>query len=259
MRKNIVMAWAIFAAAGLLTLSSCDADDPAVPGTLQAYIDAHPQWLPFDELVACAAGGQVGFLDDPSQPLSMFYYPKLYSTNFKYYETASAEVDPDDLSLYVEKEMDFEPLFNGFMSRFPIPAPDQDRWARVSFISNDTLWYCKPVRYKYYEKPTEYAEELLQVDLTQVLAPVFTWTDGRIDENIIYFQIVVDERGDAISATYTEERRFQFYDTENVVFNVTRPGPVLPLSPGKRYSIVLMGISADNWVNLISRKFFTTG
>jgi len=242
----------------LLIFIACTKNDTSPNMSLQSYLDQNPQWIPFEELVACAAGGQQDFLDDPDEPLSMFFYPKLYSTNFKYYETITAQGDPANLSLFIEKEIDFEPLFNGFMSRFPLPMPKEDVWARVSFISNDTLWYCKPVHHKIHEKPTQFAAELMEINLENKLHPIFTWDDGIIKENIIYFQIIVDERGDAISATYTEDKRFQFYHTDNVVFNVTRPGPVLPLESDKQYSIVLMGISQDNWVNLILQKAFST-
>lgn len=245
--------------AGLIIIMvSCSKEVSPPANTLQTYIDDHPEWQPHNELVACAAGGQEGFLDDPEAPLSMFFYPKLYSTNFTYYETNDGDVDPNDLAQFVEKEVAFEPLFNGFMARFPLPEPTSDRWGCVSFVSQDTLWYCKPVHYKMQSKPTIFTSDRMQIQLESDFIPTITWED-QDRENIIYFQILVDERGDAISATYTEDKKFKFYDTSNVVFNVTRPGPVLPLQPNKEYSVVLMGISSDNWVNLIMQKSFTTG
>ncbi|NND05544.1 MAG: hypothetical protein HKN87_04110 [Saprospiraceae bacterium] len=242
----------------LLLIASCNKETSAPENTLQAYIDEHPEWQPHDELVACAAGGQQGFLDDANAPLSMFFYPKLYSTNFRYYETRDGEANPDDLAKFVEMEANFEPLFNGFMARFPLPEPGSDRWACVSYVSQDTLWYCKPVRYKMQSKPTIFSTDRMEITLENDITPLITWED-QDPENIIYFQILVDERGDAISATYTEEKAFKFYDTSNVVFNVTRPGPVLPLLPNKDYSVILMGISGDNWVNLIAQGSFITG
>jgi len=242
----------------LLTFTACNKDDDAPEGSLQAYIEANADWKPFNELVACAAGGQVGFLDDAASPLSMFFYPKPYSTNFRYYETASTDDAPNDLSLFIEKDVADEPLFNGFMKRFLLPQPSTDKWARVSYVSNDTLWYCKPVRIKYNAKPSQYAPELCEADLTNPLEPIFTWEDGTADDNVIYYQVISDERGDALSATYTTDYSFQFYNTDNVVFNVTRPGPVLPLQPNKEYGFVLMGVSDDNWVNLIITKSFVT-
>ncbi len=238
----------------------CNREELALPSnSLQSYLDENPQWQPFNQLVACAAGGQVGFLDDPDRPLSMFFYPKLYSTNFRYYESAGIDIDTGDLTQFIEKTDVFvDPLFNGFMARFPLDMPATDRWARVSFVSNDTLWYCKPVRYKMLEKPSIFDPELVQIELNPDLQPTFSWAGEQDESNIIYFQIVVDERGDALSATYTTQKHWSYYDLTHVVFNVTRPGPVLPLQEDKSYEIVLMGISADNWVNTLSSKKFQT-
>ncbi len=238
---------------------SCGKEEDTAPvGSLQAYVDDNGTWTPFNELIACAAGGQSGFLDDPTGPLSMFFYPKPYSTNFKYYETTSTSDDPNDLALFVEREVPQEPLFNGFMKRFILPEPAQDVWARVSYLSNDTLWYCKAVKVKYNAKPSTFAPEICTVDLSEPLEPIFSWEDEADNENVIYYQLVSDERGDALSATYTTDQQYQFYNTENVVLNVTRPGPILPLLPNKDYNFILMGVSEDNWVNLIVAKPFTT-
>jgi len=242
----------------LLTLGACNKEADVPENSLQGYMEANEEWTTFNELIACAAGGQVGFLDDEASPLSMFFYPKPYSTNFKYYETTSRSDDPADLSLFVEKEVEQEPLFNGFMKRFLLPQPSQDVWGRVSYLSNDTLWYCKAVRIKYNEQPSVYAPELCTIDQSNPLEPIFNWNDGTTTGNIIYYQVISDERGDALSATYTTDQSFQFYNTDNVVLNVTRPGPVLPLIPNKEYGFVLMGVSEDNWVNLIVTKSFMT-
>lgn len=241
----------------LLLCNACN-DDPDIPeNSLQAYINDNSEWTSFNELIACAAGGQSGFLDDPEGPLSMFFYPKPYSTNFKYYETSSINDDPADLALYQEREVPQETLFNGFMKRFILPEPSEDVWARVSYLSNDTLWYCKAVKVKYNANPSLFAPEFCEINFSSPLEPIFIWEDEPNDENVIYYQLVSDERGDALSATYTYEQQFQFYNTDNVVLNVTRPGPVLPLQSDKDYNFVLMGVSEDNWVNLIVAKSFT--
>ena len=242
----------------LLFLSCTQSDDLRV-NSLGSYIDEHKEWLPFDQLVACAAGGQSGFLDDPEAPLSMFFYPKLYSTNFRYYETVGSEQDSGDLNVFLAREdVGIEPLFNGFMARFPLAAPGEDKWARVSFVSNDTLWYCKPVRIKYHEKPSLFDPNLVAIDIDQQSQPSFAWEQEDDLDNIIYFQIVVDQRGDALSATYTTDKNWSYYNLQNVVFNVTRPGPTLPLEANKTFDFILMGISEDNWVNTLSKKTFVT-
>lgn len=55
---------------------SCKKDDASdLPNTLQSVIEEQPNLTPFNELVACAAGGQEDFLDDENFPLSVFFYP----------------------------------------------------------------------------------------------------------------------------------------------------------------------------------------
>lgn len=239
---------------GSILLSTCKKEEPIL--SLQQYISENETLIPFNELIACAAGGQSDFLDDPSAPLNMFFYPLPNATNFKYYETQNASDDPADLSLFFEKKIESLPVFNGFLRRYPLPPPSKDVWGRVSFIANDTLWYCKPVRYKTLEKPSQYAPELCEVNLSEPLKPTFTWQNGTADDNIIYFQIISDENGNALSGTYTTERSFQFYELENVVLNVTPSNTTPTLETGKSYDFTLMGVSSDNWVNLIMDKSF---
>jgi len=241
----------------LIVFVSCKDSDDTSDKSLQTYIDTNTEWTPFNELIACAAGGQVGFLDDPSGPLSMFFYPKPYSTNFKYYETSSIDEDPLDLALFEERTLVQEPLFNGFMKRFILPKPEKDVWARVSYLSNDTLWYCKAVKIKYNENPTLFAPEFCEINSSAPLEPIFSWQDEPNHDNIIYYQLVSDERGDALSATYTTDQNFQYYNTDNVVLNVTRPGPVPALQIDKDYNFILMGVDKENWVNLIIAQPFT--
>ena len=237
-----------------LLFFSCKKDE--TPLSLQQYISNNPTLTPFNELIACAAGGQSDFLEDENAPLNMFFYPLPNATDFKYYETQNASDDPNDLSLFFEKEIEDVAVFNGFLRRYPLPPPDQDVWGRVSFMANDTLWYCKPVRYKTLEQPSEYAPELCEVDLSEPLQPNFTWQNGTATDNIIYFQVISDDNNNALSGTYTTERSFQFYNLDNVVLNVTPSNTTPTLESGKTYHFTLMGVSSDNWVNLIMDKSF---
>ncbi|MEM9819667.1 MAG: hypothetical protein AAF985_01290 [Bacteroidota bacterium] len=239
-------------------LLSCSDQQEMLPIDLQAYIDANAQLPPHDELIACAAGGQVGILDDA--PVSMILKPHYWGiTDLRYYESTSSDIDPNDLSQFVEKELGDEALFNGFLRRFKLPIPESDRWARVSFVANDTLWYCKAVRLKFYEQASVFNNtDWCTVDLNTPTEPSFVWEEGTTQNNIIFFQVISDQNGQAISGTYTTERSFQFYDLANVVLNVTDPGPIPVLLPNENYQFTLMGVSSDNWVNLIIQKDFTT-
>lgn len=243
----------------IFILFSCSKKDNVdVTSTLQSHIENNLDLTLHEELVACAAGGQESFLDDDEFPVSVFFYPELDATNFKYYETEGTSDDPENLNLFIQKDFDHEPLFNGFLRRFLIPSPEKDVWARVSFHANDTLWICKPIRLKYFENPTLYAPDFCEVDLTNPTEPIFSWQDEMPNENIIYFQVISDINNNALSGTYTSDLFFQYYDLNNVIFNVTRSGQAISLLPNENYNFTLMGVSADNWVNLIADKSFMT-
>ncbi len=238
----------------LLLFWGCGADEP--DATLQDHIDNNPSLTAFNELVACAAGGQMDFLEDETLPLNIFLYPELDATTFRYYETEDADADPLDLSLFHTIDTEREPIFDGFLLRYPRPKPDNDVWARVSFINGDTLWYSKAIKLKTNDQPTDFSPDFCDVDLSQPLEPIFTWTESEQGENTIFFHVISDDEDRALSGTYTEERRFQYYNLDNVVFNVTRAGQQQPLELGRSYTFTLMGVSSDNWVNFIAQKSF---
>ena len=255
MYKQILYGFVLF---GLLYILGCSKDANSDPISLQEYLDDHSELVAHDELIACAAGGQADFLADPEFPLSLFLKPHyLGVSDIRYYESSSPNIDPEDLSLFIEKEAKQESLFNGFLHRFKLP-PTEDTWARVSFIANDTLWYCKAIRFKFHEQASIFAPELCSVDLSTPVEPLFQWQEGNSQNNIIFFQVLSDQNGSAISGTYTTDPFFQFYNTSNVVLNVTHPGPTPVLEANKQYQFTLMGVSTDNWVNLIIQKAFTT-
>ena len=235
----------------LIFMSGCGEDE--MPTSLQELVEDNASST--NELVACAAGGQQGFLTEDGFPINVFFYPELDAQEFRYFETGSDAVDPEDLSAYVEQDRESLPLFNGFLQRYPLEE-SADRWARVSFVSDDTLWYSRAILLSLAQNPTEFSPELCELDDSQTLEPIFTWEDGEDTDNIIYFHVVSAPGGAALSGTYTEEKNFQYYNLDNVVFNVTRPGQAQPLIAGESYDFTLMGVNPVNWVNVIMAKSF---
>ena len=113
-----------------------------------------------------------------------------------------------------------------------------------------------PIRTKHITKPSVWNDEIT-VDQTTPLMPVFNWEANAVGDNAIYFQIVSSIDNKLISGTYTLENRFQFYNTSNVVLNITEGIP--QLANATNYNFTLMDVSIDNWVNLITlNKSFTT-
>ncbi|MGI9551707.1 MAG: hypothetical protein ACR2MT_10935, partial [Aurantibacter sp.] len=108
---------------------------------------------------------------------------------------------------------------------------------------------CNPIRIKKDSKPTEYLPDSVAVTNINTIMPRFEWSDGTHDDSVIYFQVVSDNQDDLLSGTYTNDRNFRYYDTTNVVLNITRELPP-QLDPNGAYKFTLMGVSEDNWVNL---------
>lgn len=240
-------------------LFACEQTEPSPPETLEDYIGQNTR-LPLvrDSLIACAAGGQENFMIDEERPISIFYYPEGNATNFMYYETATIDADPDDLSQFKIKLLPDAPIFNGYLRHFSREPTDQNIWCRVSYTKNNRLYISNAIRLKYDDFPSEFNPELLTIDQTENLSPVFNWQAGRIPENAIYFQVVSDTENNLLSGTYTFEERFQFYNLENVVLNIRDITPAPALTSENDYRFLLMGVSSDNWVNLIIEKGFDT-
>lgn len=242
----------------VLLFSACKDQSPLPPeGSLEAFMIENPQLAVSNQLIACAAGGQENFLEDPDFPISVFFLPIDGATNFSYYE-ATGDAERDDLSLYQERNFILEPVFNGYLMRFLHPGVSKAAWGRVTYVVGDSLHICNAIRLKMQEKPSEFAPDLLDISFTTNTTPRFRWQDGQIKENEIYFQVVSDEDGNLISGTYTYDSYFQFYDLSNVVLNIRDVDPPPVLAPSKTYYFTLMGVSIDNWVNLIAQKPFLT-
>lgn len=211
-----------------------------------------------DSLIACAVGGQKGFMEDAEFPISILFYPEGNATDFQYFESTSATIDPADFSQYEKMDLSDSPIFNGYLRQFKRAKIEQNLWGRVTFIKDGNLHVSNAIRLKYDDKPTEYNPSLLAINQSDKQSPIFTWEDGQINENAIYFHALLDEENNLISGTYTFEKRFQFYDLSNVVLNIRAVEPAPVLADNATYKFVLMGVSVDNWVNLVLDATFQT-
>jgi len=212
-----------------------------------------------DSLIACAVGGQIGFMENEEFPISILFYPKENPSDFQYFESDTVAINPDDFSQYNRQDLADSPIFNGYLRKFDRPALNKNLWGRVTYIRNGNLYISNAIRLKFDDKPTEYNPSLLTIDQTDDKSPIFTWKDGRSTENEIYFHALLDANNDLVSGTYTFDKRFQFYDLSNVVLNIRDVNPAPILESNATYKLVIMGVSIDNWVNLILDTTFETG
>ena len=240
----------------LTWIISCDNNNPVAPaGSLSAYIEN--RGLPVsNQLIACASGSREVLLDDPDRPVSIFFLPIEGAKNFQYFETENDFFNPDNFDNYSLQSLPLDSVFNGYLMRFLRLNPEERKWGKVVYETEDSLHICNAIALKYPFLPTEYGPQLLSIDQSESLSPNFEWTTGSIDDNAIYFQVVSDAENNLLSGTYTFDTHFQFYQLDNVVINIRDVNPAPQLVQGNRYTFTLMGVSLDNWVNLVADTTF---
>jgi hypothetical protein len=215
---------------------------------LQEYINAYSS-TPLGEVIACAASEHLD-----TDVTYVFYYPLIGATDISYFESDEVGIDPNDFSNYIRKELAIEPVFGGKLERF-VRTGSNEAWGMVTFVLQGVLHRSNPIRLKNKTKSSEWTDTVA-IDFMQSGAPKFSWTDGNIVESVIYFQVIADAQQRFFSGTYTTEKWYQYQNNTNVVLDINTEVPP-DLNLGQDYNFTLMGVSEDNWVNLIIQKTFT--
>lgn len=233
----------------LLISISCAKEKAGVNlDNLQEYLNLN-SGLATGNVIACAASDEFdAFIS------YVFYYPVVDATEIQYFETENITVDEHDFSNYQRRTLPKEGVFNGYLERY-VRSDVKETWSIVTYKTNGKVHISNPIRLKHQTKPTEWSTQV-SIDFTQITSPKFSWNDGAIKENAIYFQVVTNSNNDLLSGTYTYDAWFQYYVLDNVVLNVTRNTPPV-LTIGNEYNFVMMGVSLDNWVNLVLIDKFT--
>lgn len=224
---------------------SCTKDNDDVLQTLATYTQG--QVTEIGAVIACAAS------DKDTGEVLTFYYDELGATNVRFYETIRSQVDENDFSNYVQTTIESEPVFNGYLRRF-VQSSSVEKWVIITFELEGEIKISNPIRTKQISKPTVW-NDAVSIDQSQSSMPNFTWEDNPEGDNAIYFQVVSDVDNNLLSGTYTYENQFQYYNTSNVVLNVTTHNPP-DLILNTNYNFTLMDVSLDNWVNWVVQKSF---
>ena len=227
---------------------SCSEDnDITTPRNLQEYIDANSN-REIDNVIACAANA-----DGNSSLSYIFYYPIEGATDIRYYEADGLNIDKNDFSNYKKEVLTSTDLFGGKLQRFS-RTNSEESWCIVTYLTDGKLHKSNPIRLKNATNLTTWTDEVT-IENPSTLEPKFTWSDFGITDNAIYFQVISDADNAFISGTYTYDNYFQFYNTNNVVLNITTETPQ-NLVLDSSYNFTLMAVSEDNWVNLVIQKSF---
>ncbi|GAA3616949.1 hypothetical protein Q4Q39_00655 [Flavivirga amylovorans] len=225
---------------------SCSNDDEVIL-TLSEYIQGRTTEM--GAVIACAAS------DEANGDVLTFYYPESGATDIRFYQTDDANVDNSNFSNYFRVLLNNDPFFNGYLGKFT-QAAITEKWIVITFELDGEIKMSNPIRTKQISKPTVWSND---VDINQDVSgmPSFTWVDNPVGDNTIYFQVISDDQNNLLSGTYTYQNYFQYYDTSNVVLNITTETPQ-SLVLNNTYNFTLMDVSEDNWVNFVINKTFTS-
>jgi len=225
-------------------------EETFVPRNLQEYVTIH-------NTKTSATTFAFGAKDATNTNLFyLYYYPLNGATELRYYETENIDVDPTNLSNYNRKKISDEAVFGGKLRRYSRTS-SKDRWAIVTYIIGNTLYTSEPVKIQHKTKPTEFITgetDALTINFSEPLQPVFTWTDGKIDENVSYFQVFTDNADAFLSGIFTTSKTVQYGNLEGLETINTETPAALMLED--TYKFVVFGLSSGNWANLIIQKSF---
>ena len=233
-----------------LLLASCSSDDTnnlQADILLSSYIE--DRTFETGAVIACSGND----IADPDN-VEVYFFPESNSENFRLFQTNSSSLDPNDFSNYNVLTIEDEPFFNGTLRKF-VGFFDSERWVIVSYEIDGDIKLSNPIRIKQMTQPTLFSEDIL-VNQEQLQMPVFSWDIYSEAKNAIFFQVVSTLDDDLISGTYTFENQFQYYNTSNVVLNITEGIPP-NLIIGQTYNFTVMDVSEDNWVNQLLITQFT--
>ena len=223
--------------------------DISIARNLQEYIDENSN-VEEKAVIAWAANAESN-----TKLTYIFYLPEEGTSDIRYYELTDPTSDINDFINYKRQSLDSKTVFDAKLERFS-RSGGQDTWCLVTYEKEGVLKISPPIKLNSTSKPTTYSNSVTMAYKT-TLEPNFTWEDGTRKESVLYFQAISDYADDFISGTFTEDTFFQYYDTKNVLenpkLNTTEPKKLVA---DEIYNFTMMGIGADNWVNLIIEEQF---
>ena len=200
-----------------------------------------------DNVISCASGSS-----NPNEIIA-YVYPRPEATDIRFFETATVDDDKNDYSKYSQIDVPEEDFFNGYLKSFTRQV-DREKWVILSFRESGQIHLSNPIRLKHLTQNTLFTDAISINQETSGM-PVFNWPNLATEADAIYFQVIADDTDELLSGTYTFETQFQYYVLDNVVLNITEETPpdIITAQP---YAITLMGVSEDNWVNVLGQTDF---
>lgn len=221
------------------------------PNTLAGYIDSQSSFEVSGNVIACAARTPA-VTPGLDSSVAVFFYPEEETYDYRIFLTDNVGNWSDHEAYKGQGFIDTDPVFGGKLRKFVLEGARREQWAIVSFVKHDQIHLSNPIRIKGAERPTEYSSDVVITGN----GPTFCWDNGLHPDNAIYFQVITDPQGAFISGTYTFDKCYTHYQLDNVVLNITDPGADTDLEFAQWHHFTLMGVSEDNWVNLVIEQEF---
>ena len=230
--------------------SSEDRETLIINNTHLLSADLENRAVELNSVIACAASDS----DNPDV-VEVYFYPEQSALNFKLYETNTANVDANDFSNYRFVDLETFPFFNDTLLKFVRPFATE-QWIIVTYELEGEIKISTPIRTKNVTQPTERSSN---ITINQEISgmPIFSWEQNTSFDNAIFFQVLSTIDAGFLSGTYTIDNQFQYYNTSNVVLNITNGSPP-SLTQGIPYKFTVMDVSTDNWVNAVFVTEFIT-
>ncbi|KGL58585.1 hypothetical protein [Polaribacter sp. Hel1_85] len=224
-------------------------EETFIPRNLEEYLEVNAtKTVEVATAFAASASG--------SSSLSyIYYYPLVGASDMRYYETVGTSVDETDFSEYRRKTLTDGAVLGAKFRRYS-RTDTEECWSIITYVIGDILYKSNPIKINIDEKPTEWlTDENVTIDSSERLQPKFTWIDGTYDDSVRYLQVFTDSESSFLSGTFTTDKTFQYYDLSNTTSNINTETPP-ELIFDDEYNFTLMGLSSDNWVNLIIQQSF---
>jgi len=228
---------------------------PADGQSLGSFIQGNNLTEQPDSLIACAFSGDHTFLPQGvGADVRVLSYSYFLEGEFLYFHSTDRVAASSDLSHYAyRRPLGARNVANGFFEVLPMVQPAAGTFERmiVARVIGPKIYLSNVIFIKGEDTLTATLRGALAVENASSGNPGFSWPTAPGD-NVIYFQLLTNGNDRVVSGTYTTEPGFTYYQTDNVVLNVSpgTPPASLPASNGP-YRMTVMGVGANNWVNFI--------
>lgn len=223
--------------------------------SLHSFIQVNNLTEQPDSLIACAFSGDHAFLPQGlGADVRILAYSYFEEGEFLYFHSTDRVAASSDLEHYTYRSaLDTRNVARDFFEVLPMAQPPTGTFERmiVARVIEDKIYLSNTIFIKGVDELTASFPGGLAIENEPQGIPRFTWPESPGD-NVIYFQLLTDGNDQVISGTYTVEPEFTYYQTDNVVLNVSPgvPPTSLPATNGP-YRMTVMGVGANNWVNFI--------